>query len=102
MVVIHSYARSDGCKTCSASVSSLLSLSPRPLLPIPDNPNAVPGSSESIMMKKRRRQLADETLDHVNDLLEVLNGPVSFLPGATAVVSTLQTIVNQIRVSAPV
>jgi hypothetical protein len=52
------------------------------------------------MSRERRDQLVDDTLGHVNDLLEVLNGPVSLVPGAAAVVATLQSIVNQIRVSA--
>jgi hypothetical protein len=47
----------------------------------------------------QRNPAVDETLYHIDELLKVLNGAASSLPGASAVVTALQSIVGQIRVS---
>jgi hypothetical protein len=53
----------------------------------------------SVTTGRQQNQAVDETLAHIDELLNVLNGAASFLPGAGAVVPALQSIVGQIRVS---
>jgi hypothetical protein len=53
----------------------------------------------SLATKEKRDRAIDKTLDVVDASLKLLDGSVDFLPGARAVVSVLQLIVEQLRVS---
>lgn len=82
------------------SVVQLLSLSfhnPQPVLM--ESSSSTPRPAVSATTGRQEGQAVDETLAHIDELLKILNGAASFLPGAGAVVPALQSIVGQIRVS---